>query len=333
MASKASIHRIGGTIVSLHGKAVVRLPDGQTVPLNLHDAVTAGMVVTVEPGGRATLKIADGSRVDLSGGRDILVTREILEGHAPHHHETTVHKGSYLDPAHPIVVADISKTLPAPGYTPGDAGSHGFVRLLRIVEGITPEAVHETVAIPLVTQPQDPGGGAGIPPTTPENHSATHPTISINDVTVNEAAGKEVFTVTLSGPSSTPVTVSYGTHDGTALAGTDYGATTGTVTFAPGQTVQTITVPVINDDGPNDVFAGLLNYTVVLTNPSNATIAKGTGVGGIDDSGAPVPPDPNNPPPTIPEDDRCTGSDCLDTVLYLRRPPLGGGPHGLPGVT
>jgi len=51
-----------------------------------------------------------------------------------------------------------------------------------------------------------------------------------------------VFTVSLSEPSASPVTVDFTTRDGTALAGSDYTATSGTLTFAPGEVTKQITV-------------------------------------------------------------------------------------------
>ena len=51
---------------------------------------------------------------------------------------------------------------------------------------------------------------------------------------IDEGAGTVTYTVTLSAPSSSPVTVRYNTIDGTATAGQDYTATSGTLTFAPG---------------------------------------------------------------------------------------------------
>ena len=63
------------------------------------------------------------------------------------------------------------------------------------------------------------------------------PTISIAGVQVkegNSGTTDAVFTLTLSAPSSVPVTVAYGTEDGTAKAGSDYLTTNGIVTFAPG---------------------------------------------------------------------------------------------------
>jgi aryl-phospho-beta-D-glucosidase BglC (GH1 family) len=84
------------------------------------------------------------------------------------------------------------------------------------------------------------------------------------------------FTVTLSAPSTQPVTVAYVTADGTARQGTDYIAASGTLTFAPGQTQLTITVSVVADttNTTDETFF------VMLQNPLNGTIAgtgKGTG--------------------------------------------------------
>jgi DNA-binding beta-propeller fold protein YncE len=81
-------------------------------------------------------------------------------------------------------------------------------------------------------------------------------------------------TATLSAASSSPVTVQYATSNGTAVAGTDYTAQTGTVTFAPGQTSRLIPLVTLYDTTPpaNDSF------NVSLSNPSGATIANGNAV-------------------------------------------------------
>src|SRR5262249_14556356 len=73
------------------------------------------------------------------------------------------------------------------------------------------------------------------------------PTLSINDVTVVESAGQAAFTVSLSAASGWTVTVNYATQDFTAVAGSDYTATSGTLTFAPGETTKTVSVPVTDD--------------------------------------------------------------------------------------
>ncbi|MBI5279106.1 MAG: hypothetical protein HY854_21910, partial [Burkholderiales bacterium] len=106
------------------------------------------------------------------------------------------------------------------------------------------------------------------------------PELSISDITVNEAAGTATFTVTLSAESGRTVTVDYATALGSTEGG-DHDLPSGTLTFAPGQTTQTVTVTITNDD----VFENLEDYTVTLDNAVNATIADGTGDGGIIDDG------------------------------------------------
>lgn len=104
-----------------------------------------------------------------------------------------------------------------------------------------------------------------------------------------------VFTVTLSRASTTPVSVVYGTTDGTATAGTDYQAVSGTLTFAPGETQKTIAVSILGDTDiePDEGFH--LN----LTTPQGATLDRTQAVGTIlnDDSTTTPPPPPPPPPP------------------------------------
>jgi Ca2+-binding RTX toxin-like protein len=104
-------------------------------------------------------------------------------------------------------------------------------------------------------------------------------TLSINDQSVNEEAGTMEFTVTLSNPSISTVTVEYNTANGTSTAGLDYTATTGTLTFTPGQLTQTISVPVSDDF----IDEGSETLDMILSNPSGATITDGTGLGIIQD--------------------------------------------------
>lgn len=107
------------------------------------------------------------------------------------------------------------------------------------------------------------------------------PTISISDVSLTEGnSGTKSFsfTVTLSAPSGSPVTVRFATANGTATTGNkDYNATSGTLTIAAGQTTGTITVQVKGDrkSEPNETFF------VNLTNPTNATLLDGQGMGTI----------------------------------------------------
>lgn len=80
--------------------------------------------------------------------------------------------------------------------------------------------------------------------------------ITVNDITVVRNAKSNViatFTVSLSGSKSWPITVNYATSDGAgsagAMAGTDYVATSGTLTFAAGTTSKTVSVNVLPGTG------------------------------------------------------------------------------------
>ncbi|MCE2814481.1 MAG: S8 family serine peptidase [Planctomycetaceae bacterium] len=102
------------------------------------------------------------------------------------------------------------------------------------------------------------------------------PTISIASASaaesVNGVAGAIEFKVTLSAPLTQQITVNYGTSNGTAAAGLDYTSTSGTLTFAPGETVKPILVDLINDNlvEPNETFF------VDLSGVSSSAVALGT---------------------------------------------------------
>ena len=110
--------------------------------------------------------------------------------------------------------------------------------------------------------------------------------LSVNDVDVNPegnaGTSSAVFTVTLGAPSAQTVTVQYATADGGATAGPDYTATSGTLTFTPSTTTRTVTVSVLGDtlDENNEGFF------VNLSNPVNAIVDDGQGVGTIVDDDA-----------------------------------------------
>ncbi|MGB0561691.1 MAG: Calx-beta domain-containing protein, partial [Spirulinaceae cyanobacterium] len=117
------------------------------------------------------------------------------------------------------------------------------------------------------------------------NDDDAAPTISISDATVNENAGTASFTVSLSAASGQAISVDYATADGTAAAGSDYTSNSGTLNFTAGETSKTVTVN-ITDDGINEAAE---TFDVTLSNPTNATLADGTGQGTINDNdGAPT---------------------------------------------
>ncbi|MCA9901412.1 MAG: CSLREA domain-containing protein [Ardenticatenaceae bacterium] len=109
------------------------------------------------------------------------------------------------------------------------------------------------------------------------------PSLSINDITVVEgdSGSKNAnFTVTASAPSGKTMQVNYATANGSAVAGGDYTAVSGTLIFTPGQTSKTITVNVLGDllDEENETFM------VNLSNPQNSTLSKAQGIGTIQDN-------------------------------------------------
>ena len=109
------------------------------------------------------------------------------------------------------------------------------------------------------------------------------PAIVIADAEAEEGETAE-FTVTLSAITSFTVTVDYATAGGTAEEGTDYTATSGTLTFAPGEDVgKSIPVPTLEDeiDEENETF------TLDLSNPGGATIQDGAATGTINDDDEP----------------------------------------------
>ena len=125
----------------------------------------------------------------------------------------------------------------------------------------------------------DSGGGGG----------GSNPSIVISDVSVtegNSGTTPAVFTVTLSGTSTQVVTVDFTTAlDGSATSGTDYVPTSGTLTFPPGSTTRSISVPINGDiDDENNE-----NFYVDLSNATNATIADTYGTGTILDNDDPIP--------------------------------------------
>jgi subtilisin-like proprotein convertase family protein len=136
-----------------------------------------------------------------------------------------------------------------------------------------------------------------------------HSLISISDAVVAEFPGgltNAVFLVSLSTSNSRPVTVDFTTADGTALAGSDYVGTNGTLTIPPGATRTSILVAVLDEarDETNETFL----VSISNPNPINATLAKSEAVGTIVDS---------SPPPTVFFDGLATVPEGNDGVTHV----------------
>ncbi|MYG65107.1 MAG: hypothetical protein F4206_00040 [Gammaproteobacteria bacterium] len=102
--------------------------------------------------------------------------------------------------------------------------------------------------------------------------------LSVADAEAHEGADQAVeFRVTLGRAASNTVTVDYATADGTAVAGEDYTATRGTLSFAEGELEKTVSVPILDDA----LDEGSETFTLRLRNAQGAAIADGEATGTI----------------------------------------------------
>jgi hypothetical protein len=110
------------------------------------------------------------------------------------------------------------------------------------------------------------------------------------------------------------VTVDYATSDGTAAAGSDYTATSGTLTFAPHESAKTIVVPITADG----LAEGAESFALGLSNPVGATIAGGSGLVTIGANGATASANPSiSAPPDLAVNE---GDGYVDLVVSLAVP-------------
>ena len=109
----------------------------------------------------------------------------------------------------------------------------------------------------------------------------TLPALAVADARVEEGANATLdFAVTLDAAPAGAVTVDYATADGSARAGEDYTAASGTLTFQAGESSKTVSVAVL-DDAHDE---GEETLTLRLSNPSGATLADGEATGTIENT-------------------------------------------------
>ena len=104
------------------------------------------------------------------------------------------------------------------------------------------------------------------------------PALSVADARAPEG-GTLAFAVRLGAASGRTVTVAYASADGTAAAGEDYAATSGTLAFAPGETEKTVAVAVLADAAAE----GEETLTLALSNAQGASIERGAATGIVTD--------------------------------------------------
>ena len=159
--------------------------------------------------------------------------------------------------------------------------------------------------------------GAGLPSSASDAASPQAITLSVADARVAEprSGGSATldFVVTLNPAASGTVTVDYATSNDTATAGADYTATSGTLTFAAGETSKTVAVTVLSDsnnEGNETMKLTLSNATgtaVISDGEATGTITTPTILVSVADA-------------TVAEPG-AGGSATLDFVVTLNRPP------------
>jgi hypothetical protein len=130
---------------------------------------------------------------------------------------------------------------------------NGGQALATIVIDVLPDTLdepNETFAVNLTGVA---GGSLGTPSTATvtitDNDVAGKVQLSASTYTVSEGDGTATITVTRTGGTSSGATVNYNASGGSATVAIDYGPTSGTLTFAAGQTTQTFTVTIVEDAG------------------------------------------------------------------------------------
>ena len=228
------------------------------------------------------LTIADGSltegsgdgtmrfvvRLDRSSGRPVTVRYEAADG--------TAAAGTDF--------AEASGTLT---FEPGGLLT-GTIAVAVVDDGLD-ERDEERFTVTLSQEVNATLGGAGRTATGTIHDDDEQPVMSIADGTAGEGDGNLPFPVSLDGMSGRTVTVAYATANGTAAAGTDYTAVSGTLTFGAGTTARTIMVPIVADAMGEDSET----FSVTLSGPQGARLMVAMASGTItDDDETVVPPTP-----------------------------------------
>jgi hypothetical protein len=107
--------------------------------------------------------------------------------------------------------------------------------------------------------------------------------VTMKDVTSTETGSESlVFSITADKTYPYPISVSYRTLDGSAKAGTEYAAASGTAVILPGntQTVVTVSVNAFSDNSTGKRWDGDRNFVVQFSDPVSATLVAGGGLSG-----------------------------------------------------
>ncbi|MGE4011160.1 MAG: Calx-beta domain-containing protein, partial [Alphaproteobacteria bacterium] len=249
--------------------------------VNLSGATNA---TVVDPQGQATIQDNDGT----NGGGARLFINDVTVDEAAGTAVFAVTRQGDLSGATTSLFSTADGTAQAgQDYAP-TAGLVSFaagVSQVLVTVGIVNDALDEGAESFSVNLSNASGGtiadGTGVGTILDNDSPSQHSTeLNIGSVTVNENAGTATFVVTRTGDTTGASTALFATADGTAIAGADYTATAGLVSFGAGVTQMTISVAVADDAIVESTESFLLN----LTSPTGATISNNTGIGTIVDN-------------------------------------------------
>ena len=238
--------------------------------------------VTVEPAS-ATVRVTDDDAppeltiTDAHGLESAGVLEFVVELSAASGRQVTMNYATEAGTA--TEDADYTRTVGTLTFEPGGALRHTIA--VPIVNDTLDEAESETFTV-AIRGALNATAGAAATGTILDDDAA--PELTIADVRAVESTGMMEFTVRLAAPSGRQVAVTCFSEDGTATAGDDYVPELGTVVLEPGQTTGVISVPILDDrlDEADE------DFTMVLSDPVNATLADGTATGTIIDDDASV---------------------------------------------
>ena len=247
---------VNATVSSIDNNVTGTITDNDTAPIAIVNPAT------VEEGGFLDMQ------VDLSNPSDSITTVSLTlaDGSATLGTDTTTPVQVSVDGGNTFTNVFVDSNGDFSVDIPANSTAGIIVRVPTVDDTIdeADETISLTASAPGQTTPST---GIG---TILDNDDA--PVINITGpAIIDEAAGTVSYEVTLSNPSSSTVTVDYATADIDTTAGLDYTAISGTLSFIPGVTSQTITVAITDDS----LFESAEDYSVNLSNPSNATINVG----------------------------------------------------------
>lgn len=285
-----------GVVVARDGEVAATGAGGTVRPLEIGAAVYPGEVLRAQAGGSLTVRLADGRALTLAGDQQVALDRAVFDPGAVRDPGAL---SAQIEAAQQAILAgrDPTEVLPPPAAgppatgtpsapSPGSEGGHGFVLVDLTGQRVTPQSGFDTEGLqftfpPLVEELRFLAEAGEAGPAPVPGGPVDLPTVAISDglpaQQIEAGAALVVFTVTLSGATDAPVSVSYATVDGTARGGTDFEVGAGTLLFAPGETSKSIAVPVIDDDR----IEGLETFSVQIADASR----DGTALTITDDSG------------------------------------------------